>query len=227
AGRDEDKRLDASDGGIDALNQRQRERQGLPRAGAGLPNHVVAVQHDGDGLGLDRGRDGDVHGVDGRAGLATQAELGERGQLVRGRNLAEADLGNGWCGRRGSGSRHLCRAGRARPGAEGWAGRLWLGTTGRLTLSSRTVRKLTVGRLTGGITRTIHLGASGVAGALNARAVGTLARRLAGALAGGAGTITRAIRVRALPFAITAGRGLLGPALGTPLSDLGLGAAAV
>ena len=79
--------------GSQPLDERQAEGEGLAGAGPGLPDDVIAGQHDRNRLGLDRRRDGDAHRVDGGPGLRAQAQLGERGQLGRRRDLAELNIG--------------------------------------------------------------------------------------------------------------------------------------
>ena len=52
---DQHQRLDAAHGGVDALDERQRERERLARARARLADDVAAVQKDRNGPGLNRG----------------------------------------------------------------------------------------------------------------------------------------------------------------------------
>jgi hypothetical protein len=73
-----------------ALDDRQREAGGLAGAGLGRAHHVTALQHHGDGLGLDRGRmdvalfgqgfqdigrEAEIFEADGRAAGAADADV--------------------------------------------------------------------------------------------------------------------------------------------------------
>jgi hypothetical protein len=63
---------------IDALDHRQPEGRGLPRAGLRLADHVAALEEDGDGLLLDRAGRLVAHVPQGLEDFLGQAEIGER-----------------------------------------------------------------------------------------------------------------------------------------------------
>jgi hypothetical protein len=78
ARRHEDQRLDAAASGLAAEQEGQAEGQGLARPGAGLADHIVTVEQDGNDLGLNRGGGGNAALVEDSDEARGHLELGER-----------------------------------------------------------------------------------------------------------------------------------------------------
>ena len=81
--RNDHERLRLTHGGLDELQDRDRERRGLAGAGLRLGQHVAAFEHQWDGLRLDRRRGHEAKVVDRLRDAGMDLEFAESSGLFR------------------------------------------------------------------------------------------------------------------------------------------------